>query len=178
MAISEAKKSSNDIMINETMSDDELVASDIPRGTCYTSLYEEGLSVRLENNCSFNVFIFFGRIFSLTRTCQMQLYLSSQLYYYILFSTVPQLLLLTTLGFFYPQPFLPTASFTHYSWLLLPRASFTHRFFYSPLLAFPCWPPPFLSSICGIWRCWDGQVRSDSRRFFGSSFLVLWCFFS
>ena len=35
MAIFEDKKSSNVIIINDAMSDDEVVASDVPRGTCY-----------------------------------------------------------------------------------------------------------------------------------------------
>ena len=38
MAVFESKKSSTDIKINETMSDDEVVASDLmyPRGSCFT----------------------------------------------------------------------------------------------------------------------------------------------
>ena len=32
MVVFEGKKSSNDIIINDTMSDDEVVASDVPRG--------------------------------------------------------------------------------------------------------------------------------------------------
>ena len=38
MAVFEGKKSSNDIIINDTMSDDEVVASDVPRGTCFKLL--------------------------------------------------------------------------------------------------------------------------------------------
>ena len=34
MAIFEDNKSSNDIIINDTMSDDKIVVSDVPRGTC------------------------------------------------------------------------------------------------------------------------------------------------
>ena len=34
MAVFEGKKSSNDVIINDTMSGDEVVASDVPRGTC------------------------------------------------------------------------------------------------------------------------------------------------
>ena len=36
MAVFEGKKSSNDIIINDTMSDDEVVASNVPHGTCFT----------------------------------------------------------------------------------------------------------------------------------------------
>ena len=38
MAVFEEKKSLNDIIINDTMSDDEVVASDAPRGTCFSDL--------------------------------------------------------------------------------------------------------------------------------------------
>ena len=40
MAIFEGKKSSNDITNNDTMSDDEVVASSVPRGTCSVSVME------------------------------------------------------------------------------------------------------------------------------------------
>ena len=36
MAVFEGEKSSNDITINDAMSEDEVVASDVPHGTCFT----------------------------------------------------------------------------------------------------------------------------------------------
>ena len=36
MTVFEGKMSSNDIINNSTMSDDEVVASDVPRGTCFS----------------------------------------------------------------------------------------------------------------------------------------------
>ena len=44
MAVFEGKKSSNNIIINDTMGDDEVVASDVPRGTCYSSHYRVSFS--------------------------------------------------------------------------------------------------------------------------------------
>ena len=41
MAPFEGKKSSNDIIINDTMSDDKVVASHVPSCTCYFDAYEE-----------------------------------------------------------------------------------------------------------------------------------------
>ena len=38
MAVFEDKKLSNNIIVNYTMSDDEVVASDVPRGTCFLFL--------------------------------------------------------------------------------------------------------------------------------------------
>ena len=35
MAVFESEKSSTDIVNNGTMTDDEVVASDVPRGTCF-----------------------------------------------------------------------------------------------------------------------------------------------
>ena len=50
MAVFASEKSSKDITNNGTVSDDEVVASDVPRGTCYFSLSLSPLGIGDKQN--------------------------------------------------------------------------------------------------------------------------------